>query len=136
MFPALKSRFHTNPVLRRVGRELFQGFDNQRLNVPPPYTEVNGRVGSRPSTFESDVAVYSLTFRYHAKDIRMNSAADWAEAMQETFVGNIESPFFHCAGCEPGEVVFATSTNSTYDASFPFTLTIQRLIGLPLARYV
>jgi hypothetical protein len=136
VFPALKARFHQSGELRRVGRELFQGFDNQRLNVVPPYTEVNGRIVSRPNTFESDVEVWDLTFRYHAKDIRSNAAADWIEAMQAAFKdANITSFAFHCAGCEAGEASAPTSENSTFNAMARFRLTVQRRINQPLVRY-
>lgn len=136
VFPALKIRFNRSAELRRVGRELFQGFDNKRLNVPPPYTEVNGRLAQRLDTFDSDIETWDLTFRYHAKDIRANSADDWIEAMQATFKdANITHWAFQCCGCVAGEIVSATSENSAYNASAKFRLTIQRIVNSPLVRY-
>ena len=136
VFPALKQRFNSSAELRRVGRELYQGFAEKRVNVPPPYTEVNGRLASRQDTFESDIETWELTFRYHAKDIRTKSADDWIEAMQATFKdANITHYSFHCCGCMAGEVTSPTSDNSKFDASAKFRLTIQRRVKSPAVRY-
>lgn len=136
VFSALRARFHTSAELRRVGRELFQGFNNQRLNVVPPYTEVNGRLAARLDTFGSDIESWDLQFRYHAKDIRSNAAADWIEAMQETFKdANLLSGFFHCCGMQANDVGAPTSENSKFDATARYTLTLQRRVNSPVVRY-
>lgn len=135
VFPALKQRFNSSAELRRVGRELYQGFAEKRVNVVPPYTEVNGRLASRQDTWDSDIETWELTFRYHAKDIRINAGADWIEAMQATFKdANVTGFGFHCCGCRAGEVTSPTSENSKFDASAKYRLTIQRRVLSPSVR--
>lgn len=137
IFKALRSRFLGSHELRRVGRELFLGFNEQRLNVVPPYTEVNITKVRDLGTFEGDAAQWDLRFRYKAKDIQTDSAADWMEAMQDTFKdAELLSGHFSCAGLQSNEEGAPTLGNATFQASARFTLYAERLVNLPVTRGV
>lgn len=130
VFTALRNRFHSNPTLKRVGRDLLVGLlEKDRLTVTKPYTEVNLSKVSSQDTFDSDIDVWKCEFKYHAKDMRSDAAFTWMEAMRTTYKdGNITSTEFHCAGMSLESMEGPSTAKGTYDAKATFTLTAQRYV--------
>lgn len=133
LFRSLESRFNGNPTLLRLGRKLFEGFEDQRVNATRPYVEVNPNLPDRADTFDSDVEVWNLPFRYHAKDLRTTAATDWIEAMENVYRdANLFSPFFSTCGCRMMEAAVPSLANGIYEAAVRFQLTLQRTANVPL----
>lgn len=133
LFNALEARFNYNPTLRVLGRRLYEGFDEQRVNVVRPYVEVNLTLVERLDTFSTDVEVWDLPFRYHAKDLRTRAANEWIAAMIETFKdADIVSPFFKTAGCRMLGASVPSLRDGSYNAVIRFQLTLERQLTSPI----
>ena len=136
LFAALEARFNANPTLRLKGRKLYDGFQEAKLNVTKPYSEVNYEWVGDSSTFDTDVGIYELRFRYHAKDLKTGSAKAWIDAMEATFRdSNVRSGEFEWAGCKQLGWSMPTLTDGLYDAAIRFRATIARRINSPLVRH-
>jgi hypothetical protein len=143
IFDALELRFDANETLVAVGRKLFQGFNEERVNGVRPYTEVNiERTGKNLGTFDSgsgsgsDIDEWDLRFRYHAKDQRTIAADVWLGAMRALFKDSNLSCFaFHGAGVMEAAVQGPRLGDASYDAAIRFLATIQWRVNSPLVRY-
>ena len=135
LFRSLELRFDSNPTLRLLGRKLYEGFEDQRVNVARPYVEVNPNLPDRADTFDSDLEIWNLPFRYHAKDLRTTAATEWIEAMENVFRdANIFSQYFSTCGVRMMEASVPSLSNGLYEATVRFQLTLQRRANLPLVR--
>lgn len=133
LFDALEDRLSEFPALMLKGRKLLVGFEEANVNAVKPYTELNAKLINRLDTFESDVEVWDLNFRYHADDIRSTDAETWVEEMIVAMKdANVKSGVFTTAGCAMIEASVPKLTNGTFDASARFQLTIQREQELPI----
>ena len=70
LFDAIEDRLNEFPQLMLKGRKLYVGFEEADVNAVRPYTELNAVLADRLDTFESDIEVWDLAFRFHADDIR------------------------------------------------------------------
>lgn len=135
LFQAIEARFNANSMLRLKGRKLYEGFEDARVNVTKPYTELNAEMVERLDTFGSDIEVWDLHFRYHAKDIRTGAADDWVDAMTDAFKdSDIKSGRFQTAGCNMVTASVPKLKDGLFDATIDFQLIFQRRINLPLVR--
>lgn len=135
LFEAIEARFNANPTLALKGRKLYEGFEEDRVNVTKPYSEVNAEMVERLDTFDSDIESWELRFRYHAKDIRTDSADDWVDAMTNAFKdANILSGQFHAGGCVMVGASVPRMTDGLFDAMVNFRLIVQRRHLLPATR--
>jgi hypothetical protein len=136
LFQAIEARFNANPTLRLKGRKLFEGFDEARVNVVKPYTEVNAAMVQRLDTFGSDVETWELNFRFHAQDLKTGAADDWIDAMTDAFKdANIKAGQFQCAGTVMLGASVPKLNNGVFDATVRFRIIFQRTVNLPLVRY-
>jgi len=137
IFEALELRFNANETLVRVGRKLYQGFNEERVSLVHAYSEVNmDKTPRQLGTFGSDIDEWDLRFRYHAKDLRPTAAEQWLTAMRAMFKdSNLSNFFFHCAGVQEAAVSAPRHGDATYDAAIRFLATIQWRVNSPQVRY-
>lgn len=115
------------------GRKLLIGFEEANVNAVKPYTELNARLVNRLDTFDSDIEVWDLNFRYHADDVRTVDGEEWIDGITEALKdANVKSGVFTTAGCVMTGANAPKLTNGTFDAAARFRLTIQREQELPI----
>lgn len=134
LFDALEFRFDSNSKLRLYGRKLFEGFqDQERPNVTRPYTEVSYEMADDLSTFETDVEVYDLRFRYFAKALQSNAATNWIKYMREVFrEGNLYGPELLTAGMRLRRATGPMLRGGLYDAEMNFEWIVERRVNSPV----
>lgn len=137
IFEALELRFNANETLVTVGRKLFEGFNEERINGVRPYTEVNiERTARQLGTWGADIDEWDLRFRYYAKDQRTIAAELWLGEMRALFKDSNLSCFeFHCAGTREVAVQGPRLGDAAYDAAIRFLTTLQWRVNSPLVRY-
>lgn len=136
LFQALEARFNAFPVLKLKGRKLYEGFEDARVNVVKPYTEVNASMVERLDTFTTDIETWELNFRFHAQDLKTAAADDWIEAMTDAFKdADVRAGAFQCAGTQMLGAAIPRLTNGVFDATARFRAIFQRHVNLPLVRH-
>jgi hypothetical protein len=136
LFQAIEARFNAYPMLRLKGRKLYEGFEEQRVNVTKPYTELNAALVERLDTFSSDIETWELKFRFHAKGLKGESADDWVDAMTDAFKdANILAGQFVTAGTRMLIASVPKLTDGLFDATMTFRLIFKRNLNSPLVRH-
>jgi len=135
LFEAIEARFNANPTLRLKSRKLYEGFEETRVNVTKPYTELNAELSERLDTFDTDIEQWDLRFRYHAKALKGTTADEWVDAMTETFKdANIRSGHFVTCGCRMVSASVPKLADGLFDATIRFEVTIQLTLKSPFVR--
>ena len=85
------------------------------------------------STFETDVEAYDLRFRYFAKDLKLNAAANWVKYMREAFrEGNLYGPELLTAAMRLKRASGPMLRGGLYDAEMAFEWIVERRINSPV----
>lgn len=134
LFAALESRFNGHAKLKLYGRKLYEGFEgDDRKNATRPFTEVTYAMEEDVSTFDTDVEIYDLRFRFLGKDLQALSARQWVLWMREAYrEGNVYGPEFLTAGLRLRRASGPMLRNGLYDAEMVFEWIVERRTNSPV----
>ncbi len=134
IWPAIEAKFQGSAKLRKAARKIYLGLGDDRQKVPLPYINVNRTGGEQIQTYGQALEIYTLQFQFYTKHETPDKCLELMRIFQIVFHDNcnwpggefIPSEFLRIGQTGP------LSFDGVYQGTMDYTLTVQRVQGVPL----